>query len=104
MLVIQLMRKHGFGFLISGLDADTSSSARGNFDSKGFRRVLYSSVLATDMSLHFAWIAQLKAFGERVEKGEVGVDGEEGMDRDRIMLCQSVIKCADISNPVSITT
>lgn len=108
MLVVQLLRKHGFGFLLSPLDASTSSyqdSARSTFDSKGFRRVLYSSVLATDMSLHFAWIARLKDFGGRVEREEIGKEvGDEAeaeIESDRIMLCQAVIKCADISNPVS---
>ncbi|WVQ98530.1 hypothetical protein IAU59_005656 [Kwoniella sp. CBS 9459] len=90
MLIVQLLRKHGFGFLIEGPPAPASPS----LDQKGFRRVLYSSVLATDMSLHFAWIQRLKDFDEGLREGEVGDD-----EYDRVMICQALIKCADISNP-----
>ncbi|WVF72402.1 hypothetical protein IAT40_007217 [Kwoniella sp. CBS 6097] len=90
MLVVQLLRKHGFGFLIEGSPAPASPL----FDQKGFRRVLYSTVLATDMSLHFAWIQRLKDFDEGLREGEVGED-----EYDRVMICQALIKCADISNP-----
>nr|XP_018264117.1 uncharacterized protein I303_03997 [Kwoniella dejecticola CBS 10117]OBR86275.1 hypothetical protein I303_03997 [Kwoniella dejecticola CBS 10117] len=90
MLIVQLLRKHGFGFLIEG----PQLSAIHRLDQKGFRRVLYSTVLATDMSLHFAWIQRLKDFDEGLREGEVGED-----EYDRVMICQALIKCADISNP-----
>jgi hypothetical protein len=90
MLVVRLLRKHGFGFL-------TCPKAPKNapFEAQGFRKVLYSSVLATDMSLHFAWIARLKDFGASLR-----AERESSDEDDRIMLCQAIIKCADISNPV----
>ena len=90
MLVSRLLRKHGFYFLIC-----PSIVRQEGFEAKGFRNVLYSSILATDMSLHFAWIARLKDFGAslRTEK-------EPSDEDDRVMLCQAIIKCADISNPV----
>ncbi|WVW83390.1 hypothetical protein I302_105409 [Kwoniella bestiolae CBS 10118] len=90
MLIVQLLRKHGFGFLIEG----TPISPTQALDQKGFRRVLYSTVLATDMSLHFAWIQRLKEFDEGLREGDVGED-----EYDRVMICQALIKCADISNP-----
>ncbi|WRT66910.1 uncharacterized protein IL334_003875 [Kwoniella shivajii] len=90
MLIVQLLRKHGFGFLIEGSKPQSSH----HLDQKGFRRVLYSSVLATDMSLHFAWIQRLKDFDETLREGEVGED-----EYDRVMICQALMKCADISNP-----
>lgn len=86
MLIVQLLRKHGFGYLI-GPSANPSS------DWRGFRTVLHSAILATDMSLHFAWIQRLRDFGTR-EHDEDGDDLE-----DRILVCQALIKCADISNP-----
>lgn len=105
MLVVQLLRKHGFGFLTS-----VPKLSRGptdpiqSFDRRGFRRVLYSSVLATDMSLHFAWIARLKELGESMQDESflTSRDGGEMDEEDRIMICQAIIKCADISNPVSL--
>ncbi|WWC85261.1 uncharacterized protein L201_000123 [Kwoniella dendrophila CBS 6074] len=90
MLIVQLLRKHGFGFLIEGSALPSTQT----LDQKSFRRVLYSTVLATDMSLHFAWIQRLKDFDEGLREGEVGED-----EYDRVMICQALIKCADISNP-----
>lgn len=92
MLVVRLLRKHGFGFLIS---SNSSTTPKEGFEPKGFRKILYSSVLATDMSLHFAWIARLKDFGASLRAERTSKDED-----DRIMLCQAIIKCADISNPV----
>jgi hypothetical protein len=97
--IVQLLRKHGFSFLIGPLSAeDKRIPARSSFDARGFRKVLYSSVL------HFAWIARLKDFGARVE-GDGSLDVGQRMDEredDRIMICQALVKCADISNPVSV--
>ena len=96
MLVVQLLRKHNFGFLLGPMSAkDKAYPARVAWDRKGFRKVLYSSVLSTDMSLHFAWIQRLKEFGE-------SLDQPGDADEDRVMFCQALIKCADISNPVSL--
>ncbi|WVR04999.1 hypothetical protein IAU60_002011 [Kwoniella sp. DSM 27419] len=91
MLIVQLLRKHGFGFLVEG----ALTPAAKHLDQKSFRRVLYSSVLATDMSLHFAWIQRLKDFGEGMRE-RIGSEDDE---YDRVMICQALIKCADISNP-----
>ena len=90
MLVSRLLRKHGFYFLIC-----PSIVRQEGFEAKGFRHVLYSSILATDMSLHFAWIARLKDFGASLRTAK-----EPSDEDDRVMLCQAIIKCADISNPV----
>lgn len=100
MLSVQLLRKHGFGFLLSPATAAEAEQhpARAKLDSRGFRRVLYSAILATDMSLHFAWIQRLKELGELI-KSEKPLDRDELIEQDRIMVCQALIKCADISNP-----
>ncbi|KAL7422124.1 3',5'-cyclic-nucleotide phosphodiesterase [Cryptotrichosporon argae] len=97
MLIVQLLRKHGFGFLL-GQTSATGIPARDAIDARGFRHVLYSSVLATDMSLHFAWIQDLKEFGEAM-RGPAPGARDELVEDDRIMICQALIKCADISNP-----
>ncbi|ODN73553.1 hypothetical protein L202_08051 [Cryptococcus amylolentus CBS 6039] len=95
MLVVQLLRKHGFGFLIeSSTPSCLARATESGIDQKGFRKVLYSSILATDMSLHFAWIARLKEFDERLREGVVG-----GEEEERVLICQALIKSADISNP-----
>lgn len=111
MLIVQLLRKHGFGFLLSNTSSGAESiPARASFDSKGFRHVLYQCVLATDMSLHFVWMQKLQDFGEYISRQEgvyssssvlPGMAGDEGAIADRIVIAQALIKCADISNPVS---
>ena len=93
MLVGRLLRRHGLYFLTCPI----ASAKIPTFEALAFRKVLYSSILATDMSLHFAWIARLKEFGASLQSDRERVSSEED---DRIMLCQAIIKCADISNPV----
>lgn len=111
MLVVQLIRKHGFGFLIDPAPS-TSDNGPQRFDTRGFRNVLYSSILATDMSLHFAWMQSLEDFEGQVSSGlgiydykngtrGQGVARDEKVESDRILIAQAIIKCADISNPVS---
>lgn len=115
MLVVRLLRKHGFGSLVSSLSTNTTPTStwsvgpKAEFDTHGFRKVLYSSVLATDMSLHFAWIARLKEFGNRMQnspedEARPGEKRNRKEEEDRIMISQAIIKCADISNPVSFFT
>lgn len=76
-LLIQAMRHHGFGKLLDRPDS-------------GFRKVLAGIVLATDMGVHYQFIRDFQSL----------VDGREySLDRRRLLLCQAIIKCADISNP-----
>lgn len=101
MLVVRLLRKHHFDFLITPSPPSTAPrhQAETDFDTHSFRKVLYSSVLATDMSLHFAWIARLKEFGANLQAGDYQPSPADE-EIDRIMIAQAIIKCADISNPV----
>lgn len=76
-LLIQAMRHHGLGKLLDRPDS-------------GFRKILAGIVLATDMSVHYQFIRDFQSL----------VDGREyHLDRRRLLLCQAIIKCADISNP-----
>lgn len=99
-LVVKLLNKHGFGFLLGTPSEEEIQQfpARAGIDWRGFRRVLYSAILATDMSLHFAWIQRLQEFGSAMQQGKI-TDREELRDEDRVMVSQALIKCADISNP-----
>ncbi|GAA5879403.1 hypothetical protein JCM3774_005230 [Rhodotorula dairenensis] len=62
-----------------------------------FRRVLESSILATDMSRHFAFVTDLNEMKKRMDAGISRT--EEEREADRLLLCAGLIKCADISNP-----
>ena len=92
----------------------TSSTS---IDWTDFRTILFSSILATDMAMHFGWIRELVELGERLaaekerDGGGLGVSDaggssvasseEELVKTDRVRICQAILKCADISNPVS---
>ena len=58
-----------------------------------FRRLLCETVLATDMSVHAKFMNEFEAL----------TDGDNDLVcRRQILICQALMKCADISNPVSI--
>ncbi|CDZ96330.1 hd-domain pdease-like protein [Phaffia rhodozyma] len=112
-LIASLLKRHGFGFLFvghlsskspitsefsddSGLSTALASNpevnkARENISTtfSDFRKILFSTILATDMSMHFAFMASLT---------EVATE-ETSIERDRILFHQALMKCADISNP-----
>jgi hypothetical protein len=56
-----------------------------------FRRLLYDTILSTDMSVHWKFMDNFKSLvGGRVSRLE---------DR-KVLVCQALLKCADISNSV----
>lgn len=139
MLMVQLLRKHGFDFMLSGQAAGSDGAnpieavlspqeptlspapSLTNLkrdvrpgavtDWKGFKKLVYSTVLATDMSLHFEWIKAFKIFAKGIRDSDLEAEVRAGtfeaedyrqlVTKGRVLLCQAIIKCADISNPVS---
>ncbi|KAG6335121.1 hypothetical protein ID866_3961 [Astraeus odoratus] len=78
-IIIYVMRHHGLGSLLDRPKV-------GQY----FRKSLAGIILATDMGVHFEF---MKNFGHLA-------DGRDfPMDYKRLLLCQAIIKCADISNP-----
>ncbi|GJE96534.1 3',5'-cyclic-nucleotide phosphodiesterase [Phanerochaete sordida] len=79
-LIMQLMRHHGLGTLLDRPKTGPS-----------FRKLLAMTVLATDMSVHAEFMRCYKEM----------VNAEEPLDlfRQKVLVCQALIKCADISNP-----
>ncbi|KAI0764545.1 hypothetical protein BD413DRAFT_482506 [Trametes elegans] len=78
-LILQSMRHNNLGFL---LDRPRSGPS--------FRKLLLGTVLATDMGVHFDFMTEFRRL----------VGGADFPDLERrILVCQALIKCADISNP-----
>ncbi|KAI1784861.1 HD-domain/PDEase-like protein [Ganoderma leucocontextum] len=78
-LIMQIMRHNDLGFL---LDRPQTGST--------FRKLLLGAVLATDMGVHFDFMAEFTKL----------VDGADFPElKRRVLVCQALIKCADISNP-----
>ena len=79
-ILIQVIRRHGLGSL---LDRPNGGQI--------FRKTLAGIVLATDMGVHFEF---MKKFGLLV------AGKTYPLWHRKLLLCQALIKCADISNPV----
>lgn len=81
-LLLRVMRYHGLGPLLD--DAIHGSH---------FRKLLWNTVLATDMSVH----------SDFMRRFEEAIDNHEGALYTRqVIICQAILKNADISNPVSL--
>ncbi|KAI9313040.1 hypothetical protein BX666DRAFT_1864726, partial [Dichotomocladium elegans] len=63
-----------------------------------FRKIIVSSILATDMAMHDEYVQQIEQQAEKWHSNELNLDDEAVRDRERLTLCGALIKCADISN------
>ena len=67
------------------------------------RRLLITSILATDMGVHFKYMTDLGNLQEKLHHNQ-GTDGwnDKILDEYRTLACGLLIKCADISNVVRV--
>ncbi|KAF9936559.1 3',5'-cyclic-nucleotide phosphodiesterase [Mortierella alpina] len=95
MALFQVMKKHGF----ECFDVDSQ-----NRKFMEFRKMVVSTILATDMGLHFDYVGKIKEQTERLQHrnmpgGNVPKPNQASIDeQERLVLCGTLIKCADISN------
>lgn len=75
------------------------------FNDKALRKLMISSILATDMGVHSDYMHQMGQLQEKIHESQ-GTDGWSPKDIDgfRVLTCGLLIKCADISNVVSQAT
>jgi len=67
------------------------------------RKLMIDTILATDMALHFDYMAKLASLKHQAQApGGVEKWDEKTTAANRTILCSILIKCADISNVVSI--
>jgi 3',5'-cyclic-nucleotide phosphodiesterase len=73
------------------------------FSGVQMRQLMIASILATDMGLHFDYMKKLGWLQEKLHEnnGTVGWSGRV-QEEYRTLACSLLIKCADISNVVSI--
>ena len=71
------------------------------FHDKAMRRLMISSILATDMGVHSDYMQHLGQLQEKIHESKV-IDGWSPKDIEtyRVLSCGLLIKCADISNVV----
>jgi hypothetical protein len=74
------------------------------FEDTKMRKLMISSILATDMGMHFEYMKKLGDVQERLEVDN-STDGWNGrqLEEGKSLACSLLIKCADISNVVSQT-
>lgn len=71
------------------------------FEDRKMRSLMISSVLATDMGLHFDYMKKLGDLQEKLQDNNT-TDGWNGrqLEEQKALACSLLIKCADISNAV----
>ncbi|CAL5872919.1 uncharacterized protein PFLUO_LOCUS7188 [Penicillium psychrofluorescens] len=70
------------------------------FKDKQLRKLLISSILATDMGVHQKFMERMGSLQEKFHENGKSVDGWKPQDVEmyKTLLCGLLIKCADISN------
>ncbi|KAI8973459.1 hypothetical protein BDF20DRAFT_882488 [Mycotypha africana] len=71
---------------------------RANPEYSTFRKIVVNSILATDMSMHDEYVSKIKDQAERLRKNEIDFSDASVCEKEKILLCGALIKCADISN------
>lgn len=67
-----------------------------------FRKIVVSSILATDMSLHGDYVEKIKTQASRLANVNVHTMDPATLENERLLICSALIKCADISNVVCV--
>lgn len=71
------------------------------FEDRKMRHLMISSILATDMGLHFDYMNKLGDIQDCLQNHGIKELGGRQLDEYKTLACSLLIKCADISNVVS---
>ena len=75
------------------------------FEDISMRGLMINSILATDMGMHFNYMKELNNLQEKLHyNGGTHGWSPQILDEYRILTCALLVKCADISNVVSLPT
>ncbi|KAI9280510.1 hypothetical protein BY458DRAFT_430667 [Sporodiniella umbellata] len=81
---------HGFDMYLGGVYSQQY---------KEFRKLVITSILATDMSLHCDYVTKIKEQNKRLMDCRQSKDWDEArINNEKLLFCSGLIKCADISN------
>lgn len=71
------------------------------FRSTSFRKLLISTILATDMGVHFQYMSRMAELQQKYrDDGEIDRWSNQDLETYSSLVCGLIIKCADISNVV----
>ncbi|CAO0789974.1 unnamed protein product [Mucor circinelloides] len=89
MAFFNLLRKHYFNAMID---------IKSHPEYKDFRKIIVQSILCTDMSCHQEYVESFKEQLKRIESHTMDLTDDASRDKERMILCSIIMKCADISN------
>ncbi|KAI7898877.1 uncharacterized protein BX663DRAFT_442147, partial [Cokeromyces recurvatus] len=89
MFFFHLVNEHCFSKL---------TDTRSNPEYASFRKIVVNSILATDMSMHDEYVQKIKNQAERLRQNKINFNDKVACEKEKILLCSALIKCADISN------
>ncbi|KAL7318057.1 hypothetical protein PS15m_004330 [Mucor circinelloides] len=89
MSFFHLLREHCFSQL---------TDLRSNPEYASFRKIVVNSILATDMSMHDEYVTKIQDQAQRLRRNEIDFTDKATCEKEKILICGALIKCADISN------
>ncbi|KAI8373605.1 hypothetical protein EDC96DRAFT_498924 [Choanephora cucurbitarum] len=89
MTLFQLLKKHRFDQILGGTNSVQYIE---------FRKLVITTILATDMALHSDYVTKIKEQKERLVDSNPSEWDEPRCLEERLLFCSGLIKCADISN------
>ncbi|CEP19765.1 hypothetical protein [Parasitella parasitica] len=89
MTLFQLLKKHKFNDILGGSDSKEYNE---------FRKLVITSILATDMALHGDYVTKIKEQKQRLADSDPTEWDAPRCLEERLLFCSGLIKCADISN------
>ncbi|GAN05225.1 hypothetical protein MAM1_0085c04694 [Mucor ambiguus] len=89
MTLFQLLKKHKFDDTLGGSDSKEYVE---------FRKLVITSILATDMALHGDYVTKIKEQKQRLADSDPNDWDAPRCLEERLLFCSGLIKCADISN------
>ncbi|KAI8645637.1 hypothetical protein BD408DRAFT_411288 [Parasitella parasitica] len=63
-----------------------------------FRKIVVNSILATDMSMHDEYVTKIQDQAQRLQRNKIDFTDKATCEKEKILICGALIKCADISN------
>jgi hypothetical protein len=67
-----------------------------------FRTIVVHSILCTDMGCHHDYVQNIKNQIDRLQTSALDLSDDAAKDKERLVICSAIMKCADISNCVII--
>ncbi|KAG2191913.1 hypothetical protein INT46_006795 [Mucor plumbeus] len=89
MAFFNLLRRHYFKAMID---------IKSHPEYKDFRKIILQSILCTDMSCHQEYVESFKEQIKRAKSNNINFTNDVSREKERMILCSVIMKCADVSN------